>query len=168
MIGAHPTRPDGDRVRGDLLDPERVEPGAGADDVDDRVDRADLMEVHVLDRLAVGLCLGRGEGGKRRRAPRRGRAASGQIPRARRRMVRQSRDGCSPVGSTTTRVPRIAPLAGRLRGDADALDAEPRDGVPDRRQGNAGVDKGAEDHVPTGARERIEDGDARQRTLPSK
>ena len=46
--------------------PSASKPGAGADDVDDGVDRADLMEVHVLDRLAVGLRLGRGEGGKDR------------------------------------------------------------------------------------------------------
>jgi hypothetical protein len=56
-------------VRRDLLDPESVKPGARTDDVDDRVDRADLMKVHLLDWLAVGFCLGRGKGrkdGKRR------------------------------------------------------------------------------------------------------
>ncbi len=64
MIGAHPARADGDRARGDLVDPERVEASAGADDIDDCIDRANLMEVHVLDRHAVGLSLGGGQGGK--------------------------------------------------------------------------------------------------------
>jgi hypothetical protein len=51
-------------VRRNLLYPERVKPDARADDVDDRIDRADLMEMHVLDRLAVGLSLGLGKGRK--------------------------------------------------------------------------------------------------------
>ena len=47
-----------------MLDAEGVEPGARTDDVDDRVYPADLMEVHLFEWLAVGLRLGRGEGGK--------------------------------------------------------------------------------------------------------
>ena len=161
VVGAHPTRSDGDRVRGDLLDPQRVQPGAGADDVDDRVDRADLMEMHVLDRLAVGLRLGRGEGGKdgeRRVADgrRQGRSSSKSTngPPVARWLLVGSLDDHSRAANRAA--------AGWLRRDTDALDPKPRDGVPDRSQGNAGIDQGAKDHVSAGARKRIEDGDARQ------
>ena len=82
-------------------------------------------------------------------------------------MVRQSRDGCSPVGSTRTRVPRTAPLAG-------GCEAIRTPSMPSREtaswidgQGNAGVDERAEDHVPAGAGKRIEDRDARQDKLSS-
>ena len=130
VVRAHPTRPDGDGVRGDLLDPERVEPGAGADDVDDRVDRADLMEVHLIDWLAVGLRLGRGKGckdGERR-------VADG---RRQGRFLEEEPDG-PPVArrllaDRLDENPRAANRTGtcRLRRDMDALDAESRDGVLD-------------------------------------
>ena len=39
---------DRDRAERDLVDAEHLERGAGADDVDDRVERADLVEVDVV------------------------------------------------------------------------------------------------------------------------
>jgi hypothetical protein len=39
----------------------------------------------------------------------------------------------------------------RPRRDTDALDPELRNGILDRRQGNARVDESPEDHVPAGA-----------------
>ena len=119
------------------------------------------MEVHLLDRLAVRLRLGRGEGrkdGERR-------VADG---RRQGRFLEQETDG-PPIArrllaDRLDENPRAANRAGtcRPRRDTDALDAEPRNGVLDGRQGNARVDQGAEDHVSAGAGERIEDGDTGQ------
>jgi hypothetical protein len=139
VIGAHPTRSDGDWVRCDLLDLEGVESGAGADDVHDRVNRADLMEVHVLDRLTVGFCLGGGEGGKdvQRRVADRWRQS---------RFLEEAANS-APVsrwllGRGLDDNPRAANCAagGRPRCDIDILDTELRDGVPERCKGNACID----------------------------
>ena len=51
------------------VDAERVQPGARADDVDDRVDRADLVEVHVVDGRPVHGGLGVGESAERSQRP---------------------------------------------------------------------------------------------------
>ena len=77
-------------------------------------------------------------------------------------MVRQSRDGCSLVVSMTTLVPRMAPLLAGCDVIRTPSKASRESGFPDRRQGNAGIDQGAKDHVPAGARKRIEDCDVRQ------
>ena len=50
---AHPARADGDRRDDQLVEPEVLEPRADADDVGDRVEGADLVEVHVVGRGAV-------------------------------------------------------------------------------------------------------------------
>ena len=54
-----------ERQRGDdELGVEVVEDGGAADDVGDRVDRADLVEVDVVDGGAMDLGLGDGEGAR--------------------------------------------------------------------------------------------------------
>ena len=92
-----------------MLDAEGVEPGACTDDVDDRVYPADLMEVHLFEWLAVGLRLGRGEGGKDGESS----VADGWRQG---RFLEQEANGCAShatvahrAGSTRTRVPRTAP-----------------------------------------------------------
>jgi hypothetical protein len=69
----------GEAVHG--LDAEPLEPQAGACDVDDRVGRADFVEVHLLDRRAVDMRLGLGEPRNTARAF--ASARSGSAPRAR-------------------------------------------------------------------------------------
>ena len=45
----------------DSLDAQQIEPDRRADDVGDRIDGADFVEVHLLDRRAVHLRLGLGQ-----------------------------------------------------------------------------------------------------------
>jgi hypothetical protein len=109
----------------------------------------------------VGLGLGLGQGGKngeRRVANWRSKGRfveheTNGLPVTRRLLTNRLDENPGATNRTT---------AGRLRRDADAFDAEPRDGVLDRRKGDARVDEGAENHVPASAGEWIEDGDAGQ------
>ncbi len=148
VVRAHPARSDGDGVRAICSTPSACEPGAGADDVDDGVDSADLMEVHAVRSARRGPPPRPRQGRQRPRAPRRGRAAARPIPRAgggwsaSRAMVARRPARREPA----CREPRRQ-LAGSRR-DTDALDAEPRDGVLDRRQGNARVDAGRRGSCP--------------------
>ena len=68
MRGAGHAGAVGDRGREHLVDVEHLERGRGADDVDDGVEGADLVEMHLLGRAAVnpsfcdGECFEGGEG----------------------------------------------------------------------------------------------------------
>ena len=57
---------DADRAAHDLVDAERLERGACADDVDDRVERADLVELDVGRIDAVHRPLDLGQSGEDR------------------------------------------------------------------------------------------------------
>ena len=50
-----------ERPARDALDAEQPEPDHRADDIDDRVERADLVEVDIVDRDAMDRCLGLGQ-----------------------------------------------------------------------------------------------------------
>ena len=65
MARLHEASPHRQR-RDDDLGAEPVDRGGAADDVDEGVDRADLVEVDVVDRGAVNLRLGLGEAPERR------------------------------------------------------------------------------------------------------
>ncbi len=62
--------PEPRRTAVDPFDCQQSEADAGAADVDDGVDAADLVEVDVAGRRAVDLCLGLGEPREDRDAPR--------------------------------------------------------------------------------------------------
>ena len=122
------------------------------------------MKVHLFARLAVRGRLGRGEGGKDLER----RVADG---RRQSRFLEQETDslpitrGCSPAGSTTTRVPRMAPLLA-------ARDVIRTPSMPSRETASWIDVKGtpASSRAPRImsplAPEGIEDGDTRQVELP--
>ncbi len=58
MLGRHGATPEGQRRAADARDVERLHGSADPDDVAERVDRSDLVEVHALDRNAVNSALG--------------------------------------------------------------------------------------------------------------
>ena len=158
------TVPRADRHRRDdqLVEPEVREPGADPDDVGDRVERADLVEVHLLGAGAVHRGLGDAPAARsvacaraadRRRAGRRPRAARG-----RRAQVRCG--ACCRRPSTWQRVaarPCRVTCSGAQR---DVLGRRPRrPRRPSTVERHPGVDQRAEQHVAAGAGRSVDPAD---------
>ena len=157
MGAAHHPRAGGHGAGAHPVDAQGLERGAGADDVDDRVEASDLVEVHLLGRAPVQAPLGAGEREERRLG-----AVSHTIGQA--RFVDEAGDV------------RVGPHHRRLRGahfearrrDATAqhrlcvdLPAADRDASEQRAhlfEVGARVDEGAERHVAGDPCEAVEPG----------
>src|SRR5262249_53536785 len=144
----------------DRVDAEELEAEGGPGDVDDRVDRADLVEVDVVDRGAVDLRLGGGEpledgararaGALREFAPsedREHRAQAALGPRA-----RLDRDAEARGRDRATLLARYV--------EPEAAEAEGVETGPELVEASAGVDERAERHVPRDPADEVEVGDA--------
>jgi DnaK suppressor protein len=152
----------------DRFDPEVVEPEAGADDVDDRVERAHLVELDVVGRDAVDAALGLGE-------PREDRECVGAHP------IRQPAplEERTNVAIRPMRVVVVMRMPTRLVGmlsvhahvefrradsrprdalsvDRDAVEAERGDRVAHAREREAEIEQRAHGHVAAHAGERVE------------
>ncbi len=146
-----------ERKRGgrDPFDVQVLEREAGPDDVPDRVDGADLVEVHVLDGKSVHAPLGARESGKHASAPFEGPLRKGGSIEERSDLPVSALLRAS-FGSTEPDVP-----CGD-RSPAHALDPHPRldselsQTLPNHTGGNAQIEEGAEDHVSRRAREAVE------------
>ena len=134
--------------------PSAVEPGHRSHHVDEGVELAHLVEVHRLDRHPVHVRLGLGQpaqhglrrGPSRRPAGSSARSAASISPRSWKRRAGSVRtERCVPWSP-----PRSTVLASRLHPSTPRR----RQGVLERAELAAGVDQGAEDHVPAGARRR--------------
>jgi hypothetical protein len=147
-------------MRHDFLYAEQVQPGAGADDIDDGVDGADLVEVNLVDWSAVRLRLGFGESNEDRER----RIPDGRVERG---VLEQRADGApiprwliiaafdadpSALDCTT---------ASGFRRDADAFDAKVGDRRFNRAQWHAGIYQRAQHHVTACAGEWIENCNSR-------
>ncbi len=130
--------------------PSRCRAITRAGDVDDRVDRADVVEVHRLDAGAVHARLGLGQPGEDpRRAVRSPPAAARCAPR----IARMSRSWRCVMADLRRRARRRPWWRGRRRGgprgvsSVDSRAAPACQLGPQRRQRHAGVDQRAQDHV---------------------
>ena len=125
---------------------EPVDRRGAADDVDDRVDRADLVEVHVVEVRPVHLRL-------RLRQAEEGRVRQLLHPRREGRRVEDRADG--RVGALGLRRVDVdvelrrddAALHRRAEVEVEPGDRERRGGLGDDRRGDAEVDEGGDDHV---------------------
>ena len=61
MLGPDASRTQGERRALHARDSERRQAGAGSDNIHDRVDRSDLVELHTIDFHPVHFCLGLGK-----------------------------------------------------------------------------------------------------------
>ena len=167
--GMHRALPDRDRTADDPLDTEHFECGTGTDDVDDRVDRPDLVELDVVGRHAMHRALDvrkRGEGGQR----------SGGNPR--RQIRRRDEFANRPVGTVldgtvlVVMVMVVAVIAvvydhvSLCRGDPAAqhrfeaecvvVERQASDDLGDRQLVGTGVNECRHRHVASGARKAVE------------
>ena len=140
-------------------DAEVLQRGADPDDVGDRVQRAHLVEVHVVRGDAVHVGLGVGEPGEDGGAPGRGSApAARRRPAGRGWWTRCAGAGRRPAARRRT-LDGAQPGPGhRGRGDPDGARHHRVHGELDRRQVGAGVDQGAEQHVAGDAGGRVDPG----------
>ncbi len=164
--GGDRPRPDGDRSGDHLVDRQRLEGGGDADDVDDGVDGADLVELDIVGIDAVDRALGLGE----RVEHRLGTAAHafGQV-------------GAAEQLANVTGGPVLVAVPGSFDDDVRprrrhaaalhtlerqrvAVDAEPGEGGEHGLAVGAGVDEGAEQHVAGDAGAALRVGDA---TVPA-
>ncbi len=158
------------------VDPEVREPERGPDDVDEGIERPDLVEGDVVGRDPVHTALGLGEPGEDREGAgaHRGLEAARAEPVAnlgirpmRDMMMRRMRAGL--VGMRA-----VHPDVELRRGDARALDPLGRDrdavereacnGIPHGIERHAGVDQRADGHVATDAGKCIQKSDAHEKT----
>ena len=162
-------RPAAERDRRGVqpVEAEVLEPGHDADDVGQRVQRADLVEVHGLRLDPVHPALGDREPlehGERALAD-----GGGQVG------VEQQRADVGP-GAVLGRLGRLdvhpggaEAMAGDLLGNqADALDRQRGDGGGRHVEGNPGVDQRAEQHVARRPRGEIEPADGHAVIMPSR
>ena len=168
MRGPDRAAADVQRRRDDALDAERLERVHGADDVDDRIERADLVEVDLLERGAVNRRLGLAEPGEQLlRAILAGRGSARS-----RRSAGRSRPASDAPGDASPRAPSrvhvtvavmmtvIMPVAvvaarDRARGRAAACfaaDAELRRAIPARVTRSVQTVAGAIARLPSARR----------------
>ncbi len=156
--GADHARTGGHRAGRHLVDAEDLEGRGHPDDVDDGVDAAQLVEVHGLGRAPVDASLDLGQRGE-------GGAGPGQHPLGQPGLLEEARD-VGP-GADHRRGRRVHHHAGGT--DAVALGGLDLEGPPRHRDPldegphlvgvGAGVDEGAERHVPGDAGEAVEPGE---------
>ena len=169
VLGPDGAVADRDRAADDGVDPEDLERDADTDDVDDRVERADLVELDVAGVDAVDLAFDLGEGPVDRERPIAG--AFGKVGRAdqlehvagptvsdvrvvgaehgRRRVVVIVHGDVRPRRADT------APLHA-LERERVPVDTEPGESVGDRVHVGTGIDERRQQHVAGHARAAVE------------
>ncbi len=149
---------DGDGGGDELGQAEMLEPRAHADHVGDRVERADLVEVHVLRVGAVDRRLGHGE-------PLEGCLGAGPDSLVERGVREQGGDVApGPVGRAVGHLDvaagRAEPVAQHgFRRQRDVLGCDGGDRGGHHVERDAGVEQGAEQHVAARARGRVHPAD---------
>ena len=152
-----------DGGRPHLVDAEHLEGGAGADDVDDGVEPADLVEVDLLRRATVEAALGVGQ--RREGGQRAGRHAVGQPGLLdERRDVRRRADDRGVLRVHVQLGGRDPAAQHRLGLDRPAADRQALEQGPHLVEVGAGVDQRSERHVAGDAGEAVEPGEARHVT----
>ena len=131
--------------------PQRLERERDADDLADRVDRADLVEVHLLGRDAVDAALGDRELLERALRARLRRARAGRAASIWSRIEDQCRCGW-PGAPFTVTVVACDPVAVGLA----ELDAQPVDAEVGQLDRGARVDQRAEQHVARDAADAVD------------
>ena len=155
MRGRDGAGPDGDGGDGDRVGGEVDEAGADPDDVGDRVEGADLVEVHLLRRGAVDGRLGDREAFE-------GRQGEGADRRVEGRRLEQRPD-VGP-GAVVLGVGELDVAPGRREGAAlDGLGAQRHrlrcdgaDGVLQHGERDTGAEQRPEQHVAAGARRGVD------------
>lgn len=159
MHGAGGAATGGQRRAVQALDAEEAQAGDGAGDVDDGVERADLVELDGVGGNAVDARLRLGEAAEDRE--------DGCLVGQR---ERRGLDDGGDVGQAAVRLARLGEVdVGERRGDPGAahalgaqrpaVDAEPPQFGGEGIGIDAGVDEGAEQHVAADAGEAVEIGD---------
>ncbi len=156
MGRTHGALADGDRAAHDALDTERLQRRAGADDVDDGVDRPDLVELHVVGGRAVHLRFDFGEHAER---------GLGAVTNSLRQIGGVDQLADRPVATVVVIIVE-RDNAGLGGGEAAAhdvverqvvsIEVEPTDDVGDHARVGAGIDQGCHRHVAGGAGKAVE------------
>ena len=166
MAGADHARPHPDGRRRHLVDAERLQGGAGADDVDDGVDAADLVEVDRGGRPAVEAALGLGQEEEHPLGP-------FPDPVGEAGLLDDPGDVAVGAGDAVGLGLHVG-LGGGQPAPHDELglqtpagDRQPLEDGGHLVEGGAGVEAGAEGHVAGDAGEAVEPGDGRHRSAPT-
>ena len=150
---------------------EQLERGARPDDVDDGVERADLVEVDLVGAATPWSRPSPRPGGRRRRGRGRGPGRAGRrrpSERADRRRTVRWWSGSSGAWHDGAGGPQARPLDGLGSERPSRRHRQAGDSVPDLVDVGAGVEQGAERHVPGDAGEAVEPGErARRRSGPA-